>query len=483
MESLSDPNNDLYLHVRHLVILDYIVGVGMGLSDEVGHEYDLNSMISRLRRLQYFRYGNDPLVVIDNYICRSWYIESPIPDSLLAKLEHYHPDVKLLVGSYNQPIIGTRLFSSPSLYALGFCILNHFPTSTASRQLKQCSRLPELREVLLRSPNLRRLDIMFGADRISSSVNWLGDTASPHILCLPLRPSDRLPPLQELIVSGNPQIYEFTLEHCQQWKQCMDWSQLRRLDLGMSCPQHFFEQFRETLPNLRSLTMGIRTGDRPRTHLSQGPLTCNRLATITQFMEYNSEVHELNITDFDTFVGDICMSIWLTYRSLRKLYYHASIDRKTSGDRFPFLYTWNPRILEGIGLANPDLQELTIDFPYPEGHWPVEHAQIIAKFSRLNKLKIYIELGSEASDFAAVYHQDRRGRMPFPPLNLDAAVKAITYQFKIFFTHNASSRLRSMEVCFLRSRYGNRFQNVETESIVKIERLERDDAPSPLDGG
>ncbi len=41
-----------------------------------------------------------------------------------------------------------------------------------------------------------------------------------------------------------------------------------------------------------------------------------------------------------------------------------------------------------------------------------------------------------------------------------------------------------MEVCFLRIRYGaHLFQSVESESIIRIKRLERHDAPSPLDGG
>ena len=308
--------------------------------------------------------------MIDTYICRSWYIEEPIPDSFVAKLGHYHTKIKLLVGSYKQPIIGTTLSSSPSLHALGFCILNHNPTTTATGQLEQCSRLPELREVLLRSPNLRRLNIMFGYDRRSPNVNWSGDSASPHILYLPLRPSDRLPPLQELIFSGTPQIYGFTLEHCKQWKQCMDWSQLHRLDLGISCPQHFCEQFRGSLPSLRSLTMGIRTRDRFHTHLSQDLLTCENLVSVVEFIESARGLHELNISDLDAAVNEISLPIWATYRSLQKLYYHAPINRKYRGHGFPrFGYTWSPIPLETLGHANPELQELTIDFPHPEGHW------------------------------------------------------------------------------------------------------------------
>ncbi|KAL8856100.1 MAG: hypothetical protein Q9178_007295 [Gyalolechia marmorata] len=230
--------------------------------------------------------------------------------------------------------------------------------------------------------------------------------------------------------------------------------------------------------------MGIRTRDRFHTHLSQDLLTCENLVPVVEFIESARGLHELNISDLDAAVNEISLPIWATYRSLQKLYYHSPINRKYRGHGFPrFGYTWSSISLETLGHANPELQELTIDFPYPEGHWPVEHAQIIAKFSRLNKLKIFIELTSEASDFAAEYHQDVMGTVPFPPLNLDAAIKAAINQFKSFFTHNAYSRLTSLELCFLRTCYADRFQSIETESIVRIGRLERHDAPIPLDGG
>ncbi len=58
MLRLLDPNDDLYLHVRHLVIFDYIIRSWTNMSDELGNGSrleDLESIIGRLRRLQYFR--------------------------------------------------------------------------------------------------------------------------------------------------------------------------------------------------------------------------------------------------------------------------------------------------------------------------------------------------------------------------------------------------------------------------------------------
>lgn len=70
-----------------------------------------------------------------------------------------------------------------------------------------------------------------------------------------------------------------------------------------------------------------------------------------------------------------------------------------------------------------------------------------------------------------------------PPFNVKPAKKVTTDLFKTFFAHNPYSRLTSLEVCFLRHRREDRGQRFEMKSSIKIKRLERDDAPSPLDGG
>ena len=280
------------------------------------------------------------------------------------------------MGAHNHPTIDTRSLYSPLLRSLSFCILNHTATVTATRQLEQYSKLPELREVLLRSSNLQKLDIKFEYNWLDRKAVWTGITARPHVLNLPLQPSDRLPSLQELTFSGPPETYEFTLEHCRLWKQCMNWSHLRRLDLGINCPQHFFEEIGSCLTNLRSLAMGVRCGDRYLIHWAYGPLTCNDITVVTDFITSLPALQDLVLTDFSSDKAKLFHSIKTKSQSLRKLYYHASINRGQS-------HLVKPYILYAVLVATisdfVELRQLTFDFPLLDGHWvcpslPIEDA-------------------------------------------------------------------------------------------------------------
>ncbi|KAL8696302.1 MAG: hypothetical protein Q9224_002865 [Gallowayella concinna] len=398
---------------------------------------------------------------------------------MIAKLEQHWPGVKLSVGSHNNPNTDTRLLCSPLLHSLSFCILNHTATVVATDQLGQYSKLPELREVLLRSPNLRKLDIKFEYNWMGRRVHWSGITAEPHVLNLPLQPSDRLPPLRELTFSGPPETYEFDLKHCRLWKQCMDWSQLRRLDLGISCPQNFFEVFGGNLPSLKALTMGMRVGDRNYTHWPYGPLTCDNPSRIKNFIQSLPPLLELNLTDLDLLVELFNFEIPGYHRSLRKLYYHASINRSDRSRH----YTWSESHLLALRDRCRDITDLTIDLPLVKGTLSREHVRAVTLFDRLDTLKVFVELNYRASDFSPQYYRDVDGSGPMPPLDLKVARGAAVFLFKSFFVNNPYAHLRSLEICFLRQRLEDRGQKFDNENSIKITRLERDDAPGPLDGG
>lgn len=84
----------------------------------------------------------------------------------------------------------------------------------------------------------------------------------------------------------------------------MDWSELRTLALGLSCPQHFFEEIGSQLIGLKSLTMGMGTGPRSNSPWrnspwESGPMTCETLEPATQFIVSLPGLHELHITDLD----------------------------------------------------------------------------------------------------------------------------------------------------------------------------------------
>ena len=189
-----------------------------------------------------------------------------MPERVIMALEQHRPEVKVNVMVHDRPEIDKRLLLSPLVKSLSFGILNATATVGATNQREQYSKLSELKELLVRMPNLQKLEVLFKYNWISRQVTWSGITADPRVLNLPLDKHDRLPSLQDLTFSGPDETYEFDLENCQILTHCMDWSQLRVLNIGISCPQHFFEEIGSRLCSLKSLTMGARLGKRRHLH-------------------------------------------------------------------------------------------------------------------------------------------------------------------------------------------------------------------------
>ena len=307
---------------------------------------------------------------LGNLIHLSWNVNLNIPERIIAKLEQSWPKAKLLILKYDLVCDDLRSLSSPSLHSLKYSILNHTATVVATDQLAQYSKFPDLRKVLIDSSNLKNLDIEFKYNWMSRN-RWPSTNATPHLLYLPLQPSDKLPTLEELSFSGPPETYEFDLDHCQLLSQCMDWSRLTRLDLGISCPQHFFEQIGWRLCSLKSLSMGIRTGSRYWCHWAQGPLTCESLDPITSFIDSLPELHELCLVDMAYAVDSVAPIIVESQHSLRKLSYTTSMHRKKHRGT-PLekrLHTWTQARLRKLLERCPDLTQLEIDFPLNRGKW------------------------------------------------------------------------------------------------------------------
>lgn len=89
----------------------------------------------------------------------------------------------------------------------------------AHEDLDQRSRLPELRDIIVKKSGIRKLDIR-------TKYSWTcgkrsGIDAIPRLMNLHPQASDRLPHLLELRFS-DPEPYEFDLDHVKQWSQCMD---------------------------------------------------------------------------------------------------------------------------------------------------------------------------------------------------------------------------------------------------------------------
>lgn len=299
----------------------------------------------------------------------SWDANIEMPARAIHRLEQQWPNAKLVVDRHDRADNAVRLLSSPLLYSLKYSTQNHTATVTATDQLAQYSKLPELREILLKSPNLKKLDINFKYNWIEQGRIWKKSTAKPGLLHLPLQPPDRLPTLLELSLSGPPETYEFDLRHCQILSQCMDWSHLRRLDVGISCPQYLFEEIGSRLGNLRSLTMGVRTGNRRWMHWPYGPLTCESRDTVVDFIRSVPGLRELYLTEFDNAAEEVASVIIESQSSLRKLSYLAAMHRSGRGPSNETPYTWTILQLHELRRRNPELVCLELNLPIVKGQW------------------------------------------------------------------------------------------------------------------
>ena len=180
-----------------------------------------------------------------------------MPEPVLRVREQPWPRAQLNVGNHDRADPHARLLASPILHFLGFCVLNK--RSTCSDEWQQPGQMAELREILLHAPNLQKLNIKSRYNQNPQRETWL--SGSRKELCLPLEPSDRLPALRELIFSSREEEYAFNNSNCRLLRQCMDWSQLRRLDHGLSCPESFFKIIGPHLAGSTSLKMVIDNED------------------------------------------------------------------------------------------------------------------------------------------------------------------------------------------------------------------------------
>ena len=289
----------------------------------------------------------------------SWASNVSIPVSVITVLEKQWPNVKLIASNHHRIDTDIRLLSSTLLHSLTFGIFNW---KTGPNVLEQYSRLPELKEVLLKSSQLRKLDIR-------TKYSWIGEKSpesEARLMNLPLDPSDRLPPLHELTFSG-PDTYEFSIEHCQLLSQCLDWSKLRVLDLGLSCPQSFFQEMGGRLTSLSSLTMGIRTGSRKYSHSAYGPMTCNDYVPIKRFISSLPSLRQLCLMDLDAAAAEIAPLILEHQTLLQNLSYHVSQHRSHRRQRV--VLAWPMTVLQNLPVRCPDLKCLEIDFQLEDGKW------------------------------------------------------------------------------------------------------------------
>jgi len=190
--------------------------------------------------------------VLHNVLCGmnnleslTWVSHLPFPCDMLDRLHSKFPSVRLVVKNMKREgrCLDAKLLSSPQIHTVEITIYKaaDFPES---------NELGFLKDYLSAGRSIKALQL---------DIQPIGSLETET--CLASGPlnfnfiaNDWFPPLEELKIQSTE--YLLSLEHCQMWSQCMDWGELRKLDIGNTDFTHLIRVLTGQVPRLKSLTLG-----------------------------------------------------------------------------------------------------------------------------------------------------------------------------------------------------------------------------------
>ena len=178
-------------------------------------------------------------------------------------------------------------------------------------------------------------------------------------------PSAKLPKLHDLTLEPYSRAYDIGRKPRHIWTRCLDFSQLRCLDLGIGCPGTFIEQLVGNVPKLRSLTLGIKHGVQDRRNFS-----CEDPRLVERFIESVDSLHELSITNYCTDPSFLFAAMQKYYRSLEAISFHTPPDgRLHDGAHCELPPVWTVDQIMEVYDQCPNLSNLELDVALVEGQW------------------------------------------------------------------------------------------------------------------
>lgn len=192
-------------------------------------------------------------------ICR-WHVRCAIPAEVLkilhtkqssSRLHIVNPERNKSRGLYNvyTPPDYPAL-ASPQLHSLDYTVYGYHE-QVAHMKWEFYSELPTIKKYLLRARNLKVLRLQISTTYEVPRQNFW--TVGPE--CLSFDVGEEFPAIEKL---GIPfESYDLSAKYCQQWSKAMDWSRLRRLDLGRGSPGGLFAALTGKVPNLKTLIFGF----------------------------------------------------------------------------------------------------------------------------------------------------------------------------------------------------------------------------------
>ena len=174
-------------------------------------------------------------------------------------------------------------------------------------------------------------------------------------------PSDKLPPLHELTLGPHFRYWHIGRQCRMLWTQCIDCSQLRRLNLRHGCPETLLEQLEGNVLNLKSLTLGVNLAPQDGGTLSGGDPSL-----VQTFIESIDGLHELSIINYCGEPDFLFSAVLKHHESLQTLSFHTPPDQHYRRKLPP---VWAVEQLLRLRDQCRNLSVLELDVVLEEGQW------------------------------------------------------------------------------------------------------------------
>ncbi|KAM7201154.1 hypothetical protein V8F33_003566 [Rhypophila sp. PSN 637] len=280
--------------------------------------------------------------------------------------------------------------------------------------------VPDIEKLLFACPNLKSFSL--------SVRNNYGGCMSPTIhhgvtKTFQFASSNAVtfPPLEFLSLSG----YDMSNEEWPHWRDGLDWSRLKNLDLGPDPVRSRGPAMADLLGRFEGHATALRTLT-VETWAAEGAETCPPLLS---FLESFDTLEELTVKGHFIPVQNLAR-----HRKLRRLRLHCIEVRRPEGSRRP---TYGVADLALLDETCPGLETLEIDISRnASGKWSKEVTGTLASsFSNLRDLTLHCEVGL-VFDYA---RQDE----PFLPLLDEGLVRAFA---EAFFSARGTSRMEKLTI-------------------------------------
>ncbi|KAF1999411.1 hypothetical protein P154DRAFT_231586 [Amniculicola lignicola CBS 123094] len=356
----------------------------------------------------------------------SWNVDHPMPSRLLDAFHTLRPATRLCVSTKTfDPV----LFSSPQLYSLKYSIacksLSSPPTRSFFRRLKNVlSKSTSIRVLVLEAHNDPQLSLL--------------DSVDVGPLNLPLSSGDRLPAIESLDIQVPK--YDFDPIHCGLLLVAVDFTKLRRLSFGASCPNEFFRHLTGKVPNLESLEFGYQ-------HKSQsnGPIMPQTYAgPTTSAIEFILSLRKLKEIAIRSLAIDLADNLWRVIAQK-----HGVTMRQLSIRGIGAVEQWGTddlRILnlDPLGSGFPYLRKLDITLPLVPPRlrkgslvWDASGIGSVARLSLLHDLNVSVRV-------------DRYGEQSLAAFVGHYAHYLLYVLWSTFFEHDPTSELITITAHFWR---------------------------------